>query len=355
MMMRWLLALALFAGCGSENVGTPDAGEDASVPYDSGATDAAPRRDSGPMEMPDAGFSDPATLLEGIEYIDGVRIYILMRGTLTSTLPPVLFLNTGPSIGHEYLVEPMDFLLPDRLLILFDLRSTGRSGFGTLTATVPTPMTVDTHTEDVENVLEFVGNLTPIAKVDIMGHGYGAGVAALYAKKHPERVSRLVLTAPYPANVLQHALFRAELSARLSTADREQVLAITREPDCRGNIQQCSIQLWHIEGPHYLCEENGALFDTMTFRYADFRAGFLYVERNLRDTSYDWTADLAQVSAPTTIISGPCDPIPADGPLTYATQIAGAEHYIIPDTGHFPMVEAAAAYQTIVKRALRYP
>jgi proline iminopeptidase len=355
--VKWLLiaGLALSTGCGSEKTGAdaaPDAGPSGE---DGGALpDAQAGVDSGFPAPVDAGFTDPATVLEGVEYLDGIRMYLRIRGTLTSTLPPVLFVNTGPSIGHEYLVEPMDFLLPERLLVFFDLRATGRSGYGTLSSTI-SAITFESHVEDVENVVAFLDGLAAAPRVDIMGHGYGAAVGAHYAMRHPDRVSRLVMTAPYPATILQHALFRAELTARLSTADREQVLLITREPECRGNVQQCSLQLWNIEGPHYLCEENRDLFDTMTFRYSDFRAGFLYVERRLRETSYDWTADLARVSVPTTIISGPCDPIPADAALSYAAQIAGAEHVILPDTGHFPMVEAEAAYRSAVRSALRYP
>lgn len=357
-----LLALGLLSSCGDSNDGAgADAGvvEDAAPP-DGGLRRDGGRRDAGEQSRPDAGFADPATLFEGIELIGGARIYIHFRGTLTSTMPPVLFINTGPSLGHEYLIEPMDFLLgpggaadPDRLLVLFDLRSTGRSGIGTLGSTVAPSL--GKHVEDVQNVVDFVNQHVDAPVVDLVGHGYGAGVAVHFAVRHPDRVSRLVLTAPYPADILQHAHYHAELSARLSTADRERILAITREPDCRGNIPQCSIELWNIQGPYFLCEENRDLFDTMVFEHADFRASFLYIDEQLRDQSYDWRPTLARVAAPTTIISGPCDPIPADAPETYASQIAGSEHFVIPNSGHFPMVETATTYRSIVRRALIYP
>jgi pimeloyl-ACP methyl ester carboxylesterase len=353
--MRWLFfSLVLAIGCDSETV-EPQPDADAGVQgEDAGPRDSSTRPDSGFPDTPDAGFSDPATILEGIEYLDDIRMYMRIRGTLTSTLPPVVFVNTGPSVGHEYQVDPMEFLLADRLLVFFDMRGTGRSGFGTLSATISN-ITFDSHVQDVENVVELLGTLTEAPRVDIIGHGYGAAIGAHYARRHPDRVSRLVLTAPYPANVLQHAYFRAELSARMSTADREQANIITREPECRANVQQCSIQLWNIEGPHFLCEPNEPLFSTMTFRYADFRAGFIYVERNLRDTSYDWSAEWEGITTPTTIISGPCDPIPADAAATYASRIPGSVHVIIDGTGHFPMVENPRAFQTAVKTALRYP
>src|SRR5262245_17123517 len=136
-MTRFALALAslLAAGCGSESgemPGEPDAGSEAADAQVH--RDAAVEPDGGTSAPRDAGFLDPATLLQGTETIGGVQIFIHLRGTLTSTMPPVVLLSTGPSVGNEYLVEPMDFLLgpggataPDRLLVLFDLRATGQS------------------------------------------------------------------------------------------------------------------------------------------------------------------------------------------------------------------------------------
>ena len=93
----------------------PDAG-----PVDVGV-DAGPA-DSGPDDrgffMPpdmgpegDAGFGDPATLSFGHERIEGIRTYLHIRGSLTSTMPPVLMMNTGPLVSFEYWDTSMDFLL----------------------------------------------------------------------------------------------------------------------------------------------------------------------------------------------------------------------------------------------------
>ena len=65
----------------------------------------------------DAGFADPTTLLEGVEVLDGLRTYVKMMGTLTSTMPPLVFLHAGPALSHEYLLPHMKEFADDRLLV----------------------------------------------------------------------------------------------------------------------------------------------------------------------------------------------------------------------------------------------
>ena len=68
----------------------------------------------------DAGFADPTTLLEGVEVLDGLRTYVKMMGTLTSTMPPLVFLHAGPALSHEYLLPHMKEFVDDRLLVFYD-------------------------------------------------------------------------------------------------------------------------------------------------------------------------------------------------------------------------------------------
>src|SRR5688572_14274320 len=123
--LGWLLPIAIACSDGGNN-GPPDTGEpvDAIDLFDAGvAPDARP--DAGRLDggKKDIGFDDPATIIEGLETIEGLDTFIHAQGTLTSTLPPVFLLATGPQFGHEYLPPHMRFLLPSRLLVYYDYRA----------------------------------------------------------------------------------------------------------------------------------------------------------------------------------------------------------------------------------------
>jgi proline iminopeptidase len=331
---------------------TQDAGDSGTTPFDGGPDGGTPpdagRIDGGPRA--DAGFSDPNTIQEGEEEIAGLRTYVHLMGTLTSTLPPVLFLHDGPHLAHEYLPAQMSFLLPGRLLAFYDMRATGRTSFGTTTMTAT--LSADRHALDVADFAAWLEMRSGKSRFDLIGHGYGAGVASLFAADHPERVERLVLVTPFPADALQLANYNAEALSRLSSSERAFINALTMEPECWGNVNMCTIEIWGIQGPHFMCEANQDQFRMMTFMFGDYRTKEK-VEFGLRDGEYDWRGRLSMISVPTTIISGPCDPTPPEVALTYTASIAGARHFILDQSGHFPFVEETAEFQQIVKEALR--
>lgn len=363
--MRRLFITALLGSLvacsgGSED---PDAGPpedmDGGVTFDATVRDAGPR-DAGPDRNADAGFLDPATILQGSERVLGAKAYMHVRGTLTSTMPPVLFLATGPLVGLEYLVEPFDFLLgsggaadPDRLLIFADLRAVGRSSFGsTGTATV----SFEAHLVDIENYLEHLEDRLGIdGPYDLVGHGYGAALATHYQVLHPTEVSRMVFITPFATTIQESAEAQGEADDRLTTPDRLRLQQLTMWQNCFRDLNRCSLDIWGVRGKHMLCPDNLALFDTMRFEYADARAQYLFVEPRLREQQYDWTNVIEQVSAPTTILSAPCDPTPPRTAERYESLIPGAVRYELSESGHFPMVEQPDRFRWLVKRALTYP
>lgn len=348
------LPLLLATACGDSTTSTNDTGPGDAGAGDSGddtpdaiVRDSGPRADVGPR---DSGFSDPDTIRAGVEPVAGLRTYVRLVGTLTSTNPPVLFLHDGPGLGHEYLPPQMTFLAPGRLLVYYDMRASGRTSFGTSTET-PT-ISADRHTLDVHDVVEWIGGHHDSSTVDLMGHGYGAGIAALYAAAHPERVGKLILTTPFPLTALQLATYNAEAQSRLNSGERTLINTLTMGPDCWGDFNQCTTEIWGILGPHYLCESNRALFRMMTWQYGDFRTRE-FVEYDLRERRYDWHDQLAAIRADTTIISGPCDPAPEETAREYAANIAGASHVVLMESGHYPFVEQRSEYQRAVLHALR--
>lgn len=354
------LALIFALGCSSDPDATPDAGQpDATVVYDSGtAPDSGlsdvDRGDAGRL---DGGFSDPSIIRAGREQVNRLRTYLVIyRGTQTSTLPPVFVLHRGPGTSHEYLPEHLTALREGRDVIFYDMRATGRTsvGDGTSSSTV----TTDQHVRDLGDLIDYVGALPDgidVDQVDLVGHEYGAAVAARYAAQNPARVSKLVLITPFPADIRDHARYRAEVEGRLSGPARERYYAIINRPECYGDLYDCYLEVWNILGPLHMCAETQDTFAELDFDYGSPITERRYIDRDLRNTSYDWRPELPRITADTTIISGPCDAIPVSTSTTYAGLIGGSTHVVLDGTGQFPMVEDKPAFEAALRTALIHP
>jgi pimeloyl-ACP methyl ester carboxylesterase len=350
-----LLLLVLSAACSSEDGQSNDSGvpTDAVDDYDGGvAPDARP--DAGRIDggKRDVGFDDPATIIRGQEIIAGVDTFVEVQGVLTSTSPPIFLLHTGPNLSHEYLPEHMRFLLDgNRLLVYWDLRGTGLTAYGDTSGT--STVTAEQHVLDVEDLRLFMGERgANVDKIDLVAHGYGAGIASLYAAANPDRVDHLVLTTPFPTNIRQLGWFRADADARLTSTDRQALNLIMSDPQCWGDFSGCEIMSWLVRGPHYMCPENRSKFRELFFEHGSPET-LHFVERDLRNTRYDWSTRLASVTAKTTIIAGACDPTRPETVLTYSSTITGSVLQTLEHSGHFPMVEEPEEYRRLVKEALR--
>ncbi|MFJ4835916.1 alpha/beta fold hydrolase [Streptomyces sp. NPDC088747] len=100
---------------------------------------------------------------------------------------PVVCLPGGPMQASVYLGD-LGGLSAHRKLVMPDLRGTGQSQ----TPTDPSSYRCDRLVDDVEALREQLG----LDRMDLLAHSGGTNLAALYAARHPERVSRLALITP---------------------------------------------------------------------------------------------------------------------------------------------------------------
>lgn len=360
------LSAALYA-CGDDTTTLPDAGDEPDtggfVVAEAGVPDAAPRPDSG--VHPDAATSDPDLVLEGRRRIVDLDFYVKVMGTLTSTMPPLVVASTGPGPGHEYLPPHLRYLYRGRTVVFYDMRAAGRSAFaGTDTTTI-------TPTQDIQDlgwVVDWARSLGGSEKptADLLGHGYGALVASLYAAEHPSRVSRLALVAPYPLQVTDFAVMRGEEQARFDQQDRVFFMRLSG-PECIQNFQECFLQFWRRISPKSGCYENRTAVSSLLWAFGDFRARE-FRERALRDSRYDYAARLGSISARTHIIatgSGAeawpfgrlphCDIIPTTTSSTYQASIPSSTLHRIANSGHYPMVEQPGVLRRELLSIFTYP
>jgi pimeloyl-ACP methyl ester carboxylesterase len=339
------------------------------LPVDAGAGDAADAADTGAID-PDAGpldlgsedvgpedasgGQDPELIFRGTEPIDGQRLFIEARGTTTSTNNPVLFLAFEPGFGSDYLVPETRFLLgdpqdPDRALIYLDLLAQGRSSIADDSEDLISPIS---QMRSIGNALTFLREnfFDESTRFDVVGHGYGALMAVLFDARNPGVFERMVLVSPYPIDVQDWARWQSTFRSD-PRFDGKALVDLEISPRCARDLDQCLIDQFWIYALPWVCEGNTQAFLDIQVNTAD-RAGQWFVERNLRNTSYDFSPDLLGVRAETTVITGDCDPIPESTFQTYTSSIAGAQRVRIPDSGFFPMTESPNTFRSLVRQAL---
>ena len=136
----------------------------------------------GDYRVPATVVDDPA--LSQTE-LNGLRFHYQIFGKENQEL--VIGLHGGPGEDHHYL-EVMSELADRYRVVLYDQRGSG------LSERVPDEeLTMEGFIADLN---AFVEHFSADDRAIIIGHSWGAMLAAAYAGAHPEKVSRLVLAKP---------------------------------------------------------------------------------------------------------------------------------------------------------------
>jgi proline iminopeptidase len=245
----------------------------------------------------------------------------------------------------EYLADDLTPLAARHTLLFYDQRGAGRSSL------VSDSVGLDGQrfAEDLEAVRQHFG----LERVTLLGHSWGAGVAALYASRYPDRIGRLLIVngIPLRAEVLRQAF--QDLEARRDSATRQQM---ARWMELRranpGDAAACHAYyvLWF--GPFVVDQT------ALSRSRGDFCAGTpesrrnkivsvdRYVAPSLGD--WDWRPALRGVNAPTLIIHGTGDPLPVPGAREWAGALPDAQLLLLQGVGHFPYLESPDAFFTAV-------
>jgi pimeloyl-ACP methyl ester carboxylesterase len=114
--------------------------------------------------------------------IAGVRIHYEITGN-----GPALVLTTGQGTGPGSRAELIAGLAERHAVLSYDQRGTGRS------ERAPQGQSIGELAEDIVALMDAAG----FEKADVVGLSTGTGKATALAARHPERVTRLVLAAPW--------------------------------------------------------------------------------------------------------------------------------------------------------------
>jgi proline iminopeptidase len=114
---------------------------------------------------------------------DSLFYRIVGRGTDT-----IVVLHGGPALNGRYLEEAFRPLAESHILLFYDQRGRGRSS----AAHQPDSLSFDQDLADLEAVQSHFA----LGPLRLIGHHWGAALAAQYAIRHPGQVARMVLVSP---------------------------------------------------------------------------------------------------------------------------------------------------------------
>ncbi|MGH4035121.1 alpha/beta fold hydrolase [Actinomycetota bacterium Odt1-20B] len=224
--------------------------------------------------------------------------------------------NYGPVLGE---------LTASRTAVGVDYPGTGATPRATA------PLELDALVDELTAAADAEG----LDRFAVSGYSLGTAVAVRLAARHPERVTALVLTAPF-ARADNHLRLAATLWRELFETDRDR-LALALVPLALSPAALASL------GPEELA---ATLKGTAQTAPAGTPEHTSLVER------LDVRADLARITAPTLVVSTTGDRlVPPSLHREVAAGIPGAQLSEIA-TGHLPFAEAPAAWARLLTEFL---
>lgn len=272
----------------------------------------------------------------------GVRLFYRVLGASPDT---IVVLHGGPGFSLAYLAEDLAPLAVRHTLILYDQRGAGRS---TLVAD-SAALTGERFAEDLDAVRRHFR----LEHVTLLGHSWGAGLAALYAIRYPERVQSMLLVGAMPPT--RSGLVRAftALDARRDSAGQRRLRA-TRAAWRTDSGSATACRAYYVEWFQPFFADPAVLRRTR----GDFCAGTPEALRNKMASvdryvfaslgEWDWRAALRGVRARTLVLQGRSDVFPPSSAREWVAALPDARVLLLDGAGHFPYLEAPRGFGAAV-------
>lgn len=272
----------------------------------------------------------------------GLKLYYEIEGQG----PPMLLLNGGPGLSHEYL-QSLKILSDQVRLVFYDQRGTGNSD--------PSPTreyTIPANVSDLENLRQGLG----LDRFILFGHSWGGMLAQAYTLEFPQNITRLVLADTFSSIAdLNETLarMRAAVPPEIEAVyQKHERAGIYRQGDRYPNEYQAALDFAYepvnlsVPAPDYLQHVFSRLsypvYRTMWGEESEFKVtGTL--------AAFDAEARLHEIQVPTLVIAGAQD-MPTEAMARKTAQaIPNAQLEIFPHSRHFPFLEEPERFFEVLR------
>ncbi len=238
----------------------------------------------------------------------------------------------GGSLHQGYLIDPLTPLLAGRTLIFYDQRGRGNSAAVADTS----QLSFGADVSDVEAVRVHF----KLERAALVGHHWGAAVAAIYAARYPGRVSRLLLLSPFP--VIYSWFY--ELNAVPADSAKYRQLLADLKPEV--TVDQAPVycgRAWPVFFSP-IRPDVGTPYDEMARAVCDFPADRIVTSqrttRVVQRSLGQWVfrPELNPVDVPTLVIEASGSPLVEEAATRWAQHLADARVLLVPPPYLFPWV-----------------
>jgi proline iminopeptidase len=300
-------------------------------------------------DSPPSAASQPS---EGyVESTDGVELYYRLVGAAGDT---IVVLHGGPGLDMGYLLPDLEPLAQSHVLISYDQRGAGRSSLVSDSALV----SIDAHVADLEAVRRHFG----MGSMALLGHSWGALLAARYALGHPGRVARMVLMSPAPP---RRTPYMQQLGPNVTAwmdstrlAELNALSAAIQDPT--QDAQAACHAFWRLFGRGYFADPHDTVTigrmrgDFCTAPSAGIRSGWVVNSRTWASLGeWDWRNDFRGVVTPVLVITGMGDIFDLESMHEWEAAFPNARLVLLEGAGHYPHLEQRDALFSSVRDFLR--
>lgn len=281
----------------------------------------------------------------------GVQLHYRILGTSGDT---IVVLHGGPGLDLGYLAPDLEPLTDSHVLIVYDQRGAGRSTLVSDSATV----NIGAHIGDLEAVRRHFG----IGRMTLLGHSWGALLAAYYAREHSPQLSRLLLVSPAPP---RRTPFIQQLGPNVTawmdstTLAKVDDLRAARQDTSR-HVQSTCRAFWEVFRRGYFADPHDSATiqrmrgDFCTASDPAIRNGAIVNLLTLASVGeWDLRNSLNDVSIPVLVITGTSDIFPVEAMREWEAAFPNASLVLLEDAGHYPHVEQPEMFFGTVTEFLR--
>ncbi len=274
---------------------------------------------------------------------DGVRLFYRKVGTGKKM---IVVLHGGPGSNMNAVWLDLEPLAGTHTVLMYDQRGGGRSEI----IKDPHKLKYSDHVRDLEALRKQFG----LKGMVLVGESWGAGLAALYATEHPQRVSRLLLLGPMPPS---HALMTRRLGKTDERTDFSRRLAEFRNalPTASDPIALCR-EFFAAYGaalffdPAAFSRRRGSSCDAPSEGVRNYMVVNDATFGSLGD--YNFIPMLRRLGIPALILEGERSIPTLDSAHAWAEAMPNARLLLIPRSGHFPQVEQPRLFFPAVENFL---